>query len=264
VVVKGWIYKDALKPIAETDADGNVVSLFIYGTSALSPDYMVKDGVTYRFIRDVQGSVRRVVNAATGAVAQRLDYDSFGRVLADTTPGFQTFGFQSGLYDPDTGLVQFGARWFDAATGRWLSKDPILLAGGLNLYAFCGNDPVNFVDPWGLHVVYLIDTDAVRGAGHAASAVGSDQAGWTFYSFGASGDRGEPLQMGAQDNYTVRHYRTYTELREDNPRYDGTIFYQTSEEVDMAARREGNSHYNERYWFVGHNCDCQRALKTSQ
>ncbi len=65
-------------------------------------------------------------------------------------PGFQPFGFQSGLYDPDTGLVQFRARWYDPSTGRWLSKDPILLEGGLNLYAFCGNDPVNFRDPWGL------------------------------------------------------------------------------------------------------------------
>ena len=35
-------------------------------------------------------------------------------------------------------------------TGRWISKDPILLAGGLNLYVFCGNDPVNFSDPSGL------------------------------------------------------------------------------------------------------------------
>ena len=106
--------------------------------------------VTYRFIRDVQGSVRLIVDAATGAIAQRLDYDSFGRVLLDTAPSFQPFGFQSGLYDPDTGLVQFGARWYDASTGRWLSKDPILLEGGLNLYVFCGNDPVNFADPWGL------------------------------------------------------------------------------------------------------------------
>jgi len=57
-------------------------------------------------------------------------------------------------------LVQFGARWFrlrqgyggqdDASTGRWLSKDPILLEGGFNLYVFCGNDPVNYVDPMGL------------------------------------------------------------------------------------------------------------------
>ena len=150
VIVKGWIYKDALKPIAETDASGNVVSFFVYGTSALSPDTMDKDGVTYRFIRDVQGSVRLVVDSATGTIVQRLDYDSFGNVLLDTAPGFQPFGFQSGLYDPDTALVQFGARWYDANTGRWLSKDPILLEGGLNLYVFCGNDPVNYADPWGL------------------------------------------------------------------------------------------------------------------
>ncbi len=93
VKVKGWIYKDALKPIAETDAEGNVVSFFVYGTSGLSPDTMVKDGITYRFIRDVQGSVRLVVDAATGAIAQRLDYDSFGNVLLDTNPGFQPHGF---------------------------------------------------------------------------------------------------------------------------------------------------------------------------
>ena len=147
VKVKGWIYKDSLKPIAETDANGNVVSFFVYGTTALSPDYMIRDGITYRFIRDVQSNVRLVVDSATGAIAQRLDYDSFGNVLLDTNPGFQ-----SGLYDPDTALVQFGARWYDPATGRWLSKDPILLKGGLNLYVFCGNDPVNAVDPWGLAV----------------------------------------------------------------------------------------------------------------
>ena len=47
-------------------------------------------------------------------------------------------------------MVQFGARWYDAKTGRWLSKDPILLKGGLNLYVFCGNDPVNYCDPSGL------------------------------------------------------------------------------------------------------------------
>jgi len=57
------------------------------------------------------------------------------------------------------------------------------------------------------------------------------------------------------DNYTVRHYRTSIELRTDNPRYDSSICYKTSKEKDMAARREGNSHYNERYWFVGRNCD---------
>ena len=115
-----------------------------------APAYMIRSGVTYRFITDNQDSVRLVVNATTGEIAQRLDYDSFGLVLRDTNPGFQPFGFQGGLYDPDTGLVEFGCRWYDAETGRWISKDPILLDGGWNVYAFCDNDPVNRMDPSGL------------------------------------------------------------------------------------------------------------------
>ena len=149
-VTQNWVYKDGLAPVAETDGGTNIVGFFVYGTSPFSPDYMVRDGVIYRLIRDFVGSVRLVVNAATGDIAQRLDYDSFGNIIADTNPGFQPFGFKSGLYDPDTGLVHFGARWYDPETGRWIAKDPILLAGGLNLYAFCGNYPVNFSDPWGL------------------------------------------------------------------------------------------------------------------
>ena len=110
---------------------------------------MPRGGATYRIVTDNQVSVRLVVNAATGEVMQRLDYDSFGRVLCDTNPGFQPFGFQGGLYDPDTGLVEFCCRWYDAETGRWISKDPIGLCGGLNLYEFCGSNPICFCDPDG-------------------------------------------------------------------------------------------------------------------
>jgi hypothetical protein len=69
---------------------------------------MLQGGVTYALIADLRGSVRLVVNAATGAVAQRIDYGPFGEVIADTAPGFQPFGFAGGLYDPDTGLVRLG------------------------------------------------------------------------------------------------------------------------------------------------------------
>jgi RHS repeat-associated protein len=92
-----------------------------------------------------------VVNGATGAVMQRLDVDEFGRVTSDTNPGFQPFGFAGGLYDADTGLVRFGARDYDAFAGRWTARDPVLFRGGsANLYEYVGNDPVNFIDPWGL------------------------------------------------------------------------------------------------------------------
>jgi RHS repeat-associated protein len=89
---------------------------------------------------------------ATGTVAQQLDYDEFGNVLTDTNPGFQPFGFAGGLYDPDTGLVRFGARDYDAETGRWTTKDSIRFSGGdTNLYGYVLSDPVNFVDPLGLY-----------------------------------------------------------------------------------------------------------------
>lgn len=49
-----------------------------------------------------------------------------------------------------TGLASFRMRWYDPVTGRWLSKDPIGLSGGLNLYAFCDGCPLNSIDSLGL------------------------------------------------------------------------------------------------------------------
>ena len=60
------------------------------------------------------------------------------------------YRFQCREWSAATGLTNFRARWYDAETGRWLSKDPIGLSGGLNLYAFCGNDPIGFKDFMGL------------------------------------------------------------------------------------------------------------------
>jgi RHS repeat-associated protein len=114
------------------------------------PDYLIKGGVTFRIITDHLGSPRLVVDVATGNVAQRIDYDEFGQVLSDSSPGFQPFGFAGGLYDKDTKLVRFGARDYDAETGRWTAKDPIGFRGGnTNIYAFAENDPVNRYDPFG-------------------------------------------------------------------------------------------------------------------
>lgn len=150
-VVQGFLYGDQLSPVAELNGAGQVVSRFVYGTGSSVPDYMVRGGTTYRLVSDHRGSVRLVVNAGTGEVAQRIDYDAYGRVTLDSNPGFQPFGFAGGLLDGHTGLVRFGARDYDANSGRWTAKDPIGFSGGdPNLYGYVSGDPVNFVDPNGL------------------------------------------------------------------------------------------------------------------
>jgi RHS repeat-associated protein len=150
-LTQGFLYQDRLKPIAELDPANNVVSRFVYATHVNVPDYMIKGNVTYRIITDNLGSPRLVIDVATGTVAQRLDYDEFGNVTADSSPGFQPFGFAGGLYDPDTKLIRFGARDYDAETGRWTAKDPILFEGGdTNVYSYTGQNPVRNTDPLGL------------------------------------------------------------------------------------------------------------------
>lgn len=149
--VQGLIYRDNLNPVAEVNSAGNVVSRFVYGSNVNVPDYMIKDGTTYRFVTDHLGSVRLVINTTSGAITQQINYDAFGRVTLDTNPGFQPFGFAGGIYDAATGLVRFGARDYDAETGRWTTKDPVGLGGGsVNFYSYAGNDPLNFIDPTGL------------------------------------------------------------------------------------------------------------------
>jgi RHS repeat-associated protein len=149
-LVQGFLYRDWLRPVAELNGSGAVVAEFVYGTRANVPDYIIKGVTKYAVIADHLGSPRLIVKADTGDVVQRLDYDVWGRVTADSNEGFQPFGFAGGLYDRHTGLVRFGARDYDPATGRWTTKDPIGFTGGdANLYGYLLGDPVNLTDSMG-------------------------------------------------------------------------------------------------------------------
>ena len=93
VLVQGFVYADALRPAAELDGSGNIVARFFYGRHVNVPDLMLKNGRTYRIVTDHLGSPRFVVDTQSGAIAQSMTYDEFGRVLSDSAPGFQPFGF---------------------------------------------------------------------------------------------------------------------------------------------------------------------------
>jgi RHS repeat-associated protein len=156
-LANGWLYQDQLRPVAQLDGTGtNVVAQFVYGSKPNVPDYMVTSRGTYRILSDHLGSPRAVVDVSSGNLIETINFDEFGNetdTLAGTLPtGYVRipFGFAGGLYDPDTGLVRFGARDYDASVGRWTAKDPIGFNGGNNQYIYVLNDPVNAWDQDGM------------------------------------------------------------------------------------------------------------------
>src|SRR5216683_7272007 len=84
---KSFLYRNQLQPVVWLDGSGAVKAQFVYGMRANVPEYMVVGTTSYRIITDQVGSVRLVVNSSTGVTAQRIDYDEFGIVLTDTSPG---------------------------------------------------------------------------------------------------------------------------------------------------------------------------------
>ncbi len=167
--VAGWLWQDDLRIVAELDGAGAVKTRFVYPDGAgaeeapvanllrrlglgsptgyaktTTPAYVVRDAGVYRVVADHLGSPRLLVDTATGAVVGRRDYDEWGRVLSDTLSAWLPQGFAGGLYDADTGLVRFGARDYEAETGRWMARDPVRFEGGqANLWAYVRGDPVN-------------------------------------------------------------------------------------------------------------------------
>ena len=198
-VVRKWVYGNGLTPAAEFDGNGNLVSRFV-GTN-----YMVQGSTTYRIVKDHLGSPRLIVNATTGALAQRLDYDEWGNVtVSGTQPaGWQPFGFAGGIYDPDTGLVRFGARDYDPVVGRWTSKDPINFRGGDSLlYGYVKNDPINRVDVSGLTDLNFANPGSDWASFSSAANIPSSSAAFTIaahsvgqYIQGPNGQLMSPEQL---------------------------------------------------------------------
>jgi len=142
-----------LNPVAELDGAGVLTWQYVYGSKPNVPDYAIRvaDGARYRIVSDQLGSVVLVVNVDdVGDVLFAARYSAFGeQVVLSGDPAWGPFGFAGGRYDPETGLVRFGARDYDPTTGRWTAKDPAGFVDGANLYPYGSSDSVNRTDPTG-------------------------------------------------------------------------------------------------------------------
>ena len=103
----------------------------------------------YYYTHDLTKNVWNITNA-DGYSGDSFHYDAFGTLLQDHGADRLHFLFSNEYYDTETGLYYYLFRYYNPFDGRWLSKDPIGEEGGLNLYAFCGNNAVNMWDRSGM------------------------------------------------------------------------------------------------------------------
>ncbi|MCA9968874.1 MAG: RHS repeat-associated core domain-containing protein, partial [Anaerolineales bacterium] len=144
--VRHYVYRDLLL-MQELDAAGQVVAAYTYD-GLDRPISMWRNGQTYTYILDHLGTVLALVDAS-GALAATYQYDPWGHVIASTGTLENPFRFTGREYDAESGLYYYRARYYDARDGRFISRDPIGIEDGLNLYAYVGNNPVMFKDPTG-------------------------------------------------------------------------------------------------------------------
>lgn len=100
---------------------------------------------------DANGNVTALVNGATGSVEAKYEYGPFGQTVSITgTYTANPFRFSTKFTDEETGLLYYGHRFYSPTQGRFINRDPIEESGGIKLYGFCLNDPVNLWDVLGM------------------------------------------------------------------------------------------------------------------
>ena len=134
--------------IAETNQSGQMLAEYVYlGDQLLA---MIKPGdVAYYYHNDHLGTPQ-VLTDGNGSVAWKAVYTPFGEAVASIQTVENPFRFPGQYYDQETGFHHNYFRYYNPQTGRYVTPDPIGLEGGINLYLYVANNPVNFIDPLGL------------------------------------------------------------------------------------------------------------------
>ncbi len=135
---------------ADFDGSGTLQTRYLFG---LGMDSLIArvpaSGSVGWYLTDNIGSVRQIVTTG-GTVLYAANYTAFGQVRSSTGSGGDRFGYAGREFSAVTGDGYFRARYYDPATGRFLSQDPkSFAAGDTNLFRYAANDPLRFVDPQG-------------------------------------------------------------------------------------------------------------------
>jgi len=156
---QSYFLYDGRQPVCELNGSGQVAATNTFGggiisryVTTASPTVPSQAGNTF-YSFDERGNVAGRWNATGQNSSYSSDvYDAYGlRRYAGAGPDPWGYGARVGYYtDNETGLSLLTHRYYDPGTGRFLTRDPMGYGGGINLYGYVGNNPVNVWDPLGL------------------------------------------------------------------------------------------------------------------
>ena len=128
--------------IEERDQNGNVLRRFFSLGEQIN-------GINYYYAKDHLGSIRQMTDSS-GNVVYQADYSAYGQATVSINTVTPAFGYAGYFLHGRSGLNLTVHRAYSPSLGRFLNRDPIGEAGGINLYGYVGNEPVDSADPLGL------------------------------------------------------------------------------------------------------------------
>ena len=143
-----FIY-DEDEVIAEYDGTGTLTAEYIPGPTIDEILAMERDGNIYYYHYDGLGSVTEITDSS-GAIIENYEYDSFGYPSVTGSLIQNPYMFTGRRWDEESGIYYYRARMYDPSIGRFLQRDPIGYYDHLNLYQYTGNNPIKWIDPFGL------------------------------------------------------------------------------------------------------------------
>ena len=156
---------EGTEPIFEKNITTGKTKSYVY---ALGKHLARVDGVigdptakVYWYTTDHLGSVKAVTDDA-GKVVFQADHLAFGQRYNESGDFDEWHSFTGKEFDPETGLYYFNARWYDQETGRFISEDPVGDPNNPNLYTYCANNPLRFLDPSGLKKTTTTNDDGSK------------------------------------------------------------------------------------------------------
>jgi RHS repeat-associated protein len=154
--------------------------------------------LNYFYTRDHLGSIRELTDSS-GAVQTRYEYDPYGTRTKISGTLDVDFGYTGHYFHAPSGFNLTLYRAYSPALGRWLSRDPIAEDGGLNLYRYVENNPVNAIDPLGLWQVTIFGGDGFGGY----LSFGHNSGQWNL-SVRGGGGAGLSGSFNAQDSGCIK------------------------------------------------------------